>query len=456
MKHLGQPQAKDQSRRNDNVMLVIIVVAGICGSLFAGISVYARNKNFLLARAETLAASLPQNEIENLTASKDDIKTNSYNDLKTKLTKVRDVNKDIRFSYLTTSKDGQVVFFVDSESPDSKDYSPPGQTYDEASDRFKQSFNTGEALVEGPYRDRWGNWLSALAPIKDPVSGKVIAVAGIDSSAASNFWQIVLYSLFPLLLASVPFIVLIRERKVKRAAAEIALLKTRFVSVASHELRSPLNGILWAIQTMLKKPANAAQEEMLTDMYISAELSLATVNEILDMSIFERGKGKNIHHDPVDLVSLVSEVLKALKLAAKEKNIKIQVSKDWPPVARVVGDSGALKRAFMNIVSNSIKYSPETSQITIDYRTEKGQHVVSIKDSGIGIPKDELGRVMEGYYRARNTAKVDSHGTGLGLWVSRLIVQEHKGKIWIESAENVGTTVHIALPILAIDPTNKL
>lgn len=455
MKRLRELTSKDQPKRTDNILLVIIIVAGMSGSIFAGVSVYSRNKNFLLARAETLAAALPRDEISKLKGEASDLDNPSYIDLKAKLTRVREVNKDVRFSYLATKKEGQIRFFVDSEAADSKDYSPPGQTYDEASESFKQSFVTGEALVEGPYRDRWGNWLSALAPIRDPQSGEVIAVAGIDSSASSNFIQIALYSLFPLILAAVPFVILLRERKVKRAEAEIALLKTRFVSVASHELRSPLNGILWAIQSMLKKPASAAQEEMLTDMYISAELSLATVNEILDLSIFERGKGKNIHHDPVDLIALMSEVQKALKLAAKEKDLVLRMTKAWPEHARVVGDSGALKRAFMNIVSNAIKYSPETSQITIDYRQEKGQHVVSIKDSGIGIPKDELGRVMEGYYRARNTGKVDSSGTGLGLWVSKLILQEHKGKIWIESAENVGTTVHISLPILAVDPTIK-
>ncbi len=451
MKHLLRSgTSAEPPKRNDSILLIIIVIAGLGGAIFAGTSVYSRNRNFLLARANTLAASLPEKDIAGLSGSKEDLGSDKYEQLKSKLTKVQQVNDDVRFAYLTTLKNGQVTFLVDSEPKDSSDYSPPGQTYEEASEKFKNSFKSGGSFVEGPYQDRWGNWLSALAPIKDARTGKVIAVAGIDSSSTSNFIQVGLYSLLPLVLASVPLVILLRARKIKQAEAEIALLKTRFVSVASHELRSPLNGLLWAIQSMLKKPANKEQEETLTDMYVSAELSLATVNEILDMSIFERGKGKNMHHDPVDLVSLINEVKKSLKLAAKEKKISINSTRNWPETARVVGDSGSLKRAVMNIVSNAIKYSSEGSQITIDYRHEKGQHVLSIKDSGIGIPKDEIGRVMEGYYRARNTAKVDANGTGLGLWVTRLIIQEHKGKIWIESAENVGTTVHISLPELAL------
>ncbi len=451
MKLFKRQTSSNQTKRTDNILLILIVVAGICGSIFAGFSVYSRNKEFLLGRAETLAAALPTNEVKQLSGTEADLDTSNYQDLKHKLGSVARANKDVRFAYLTGINAGQVYFLVDSEDSSSKDYSPPGETYPEATEAFKNSFRTDGAFVEGPTKDRWGNWFSAIAPVIDPKTGEVLAVAGIDSAASSNFVQIALYSLFPLVLAAIPFIVLLRERKVKKAEEEVAMLKTRFVSVASHELRSPLNGLLWAIQSMLKKPSGKEQEELLTDMYVSAEMSLATVNEILDLSIFDRGKGKNMHRDPVDLVALMSEVQKALKLAAKEKNVVIKLSKSWPAVARVVGDAGALKRAFMNIVSNAIKYSPDTAQITIEYLHEKGQHVISVKDSGIGIPKDEIGRVMEGYYRARNTTKIESHGTGLGLWVTKLIIQEHKGKIWIESAENVGTTVHVALPELSVD-----
>lgn len=454
MKRLERPRnTTDTPRRTDSMLLALIIVAGISGSIFAGVSVFTRNREFLKGRAQTLAAALPAQDLSALKHNESDLQNPAYKDLKSRLTKVRNVNKDVRFAYLAGINKDTVYFIVDSEDPSSKDYSPPGQEYPEASNLFKSSFAADSAMSEGPYRDRWGNWFSAFAPIVNPADGKVVAVAGVDSSALSNLVQIGLYALFPLLIASVPIALLMRERKEKRAQEEVALLKSSFVSVASHELRSPLNGLMWGIQSMLKKPADAAQEEMLTDMYISAELSLATVNEILDLSIFERGKGENMHKDPVDLLALMSEVIKVLKLAAKEKDVVVRMSKNWPDQARVIGDAGALKRAFMNILSNAIKYSSETSQITIDYRHEKGQHVVSIKDSGIGIPKDEIGRVMEGYYRARNTVKVESHGTGLGLKVSKLIVQEHKGKIWIESAENVGTTVHISLPELAVKLT---
>ena len=435
-------------RYNDNVLIWSLVLVAVLGIIVTVVNVRSQSRTSLLRRAETIAHALPEKDIASLTGSMQDISLPEYKRLKQKLTDIQQANSDVRFAYLAGIKSGQVFFFADSEPVESTDYSPPGQSYPEASQAFKDAFENAQAFAEGPYNDRWGLWLSALAPVTND-NGQVIAMIGIDSPASDYFWQLFLYCLIPLLLTAIPITLLLRQRKLREKEAELSILKTKFVSIASHELRSPLNGILWAIQTLLKKPANTKQEELLTDMYVSAELSLATINEILDLSIFERGKSENMHRDPIDLVSLMSEVQKTVKLAAKEKNVIVKTSSNWPKEVFAIGDPGALKRAFMNIVSNAIKYSPETSQVTIDYRHEKGQHVISIKDAGIGIPKDELSKVMGGYYRAKNTNKVDAHGTGLGLWVTKLIIEQHKGKIWIESEENVGTTVFLSLPELA-------
>ena len=100
----------------------------------------------------------------------------------------------------------------------------------------------------------------------------------------------------------------------------------------------------------------------------------------------------------------------------------------------------------MNIVSNAIKYSPEKTNIKITYRVSDGEHVIGVSDQGIGIPAGEQDKVLEGYYRASNAATVQADGTGLGLWVSKRIVEENGGRLWLNSKVGHGTTVYIALP----------
>jgi signal transduction histidine kinase len=207
--------------------------------------------------------------------------------------------------------------------------------------------------------------------------------------------------------------------------------------------------MLWAIQTLIKNPdgnLNEQQKTMLQDMYKSAESSTATINEILDLSVFERGLDTAANFSDIDVLSAIHEVQKTLNLGAQEKNIKIVLDNSMPIAATTKGDINALRRAFMNIVSNSIKYAFEGTEINIGYRAQGSNHVFVIHDQGIGIPSDEQAKVIEGYYRAKNATKVQAHGTGLGLWITRLIIEQHGGKLWLESQENKGTTMFVSLP----------
>jgi len=209
--------------------------------------------------------------------------------------------------------------------------------------------------------------------------------------------------------------------------------------------------MLWAIQTMLKDNKNltSEQKELLNDMYHSTEASLVTVNEILDLSVFERGQAGKMQHETLDLVSVVDEVRATLKLGAQEKKIKLSKVGDWPDHTYVSGDVAALKRALMNIISNAIKYSRAETTIELSYHREGDKQVVAVRDWGIGIPKSEQAKVLEGYYRARNAVKIQAHGTGLGLWITKLIIEQHGGTLWLESHENKGTTIFVSLPLHA-------
>ncbi|MCX6727303.1 MAG: HAMP domain-containing sensor histidine kinase [Candidatus Saccharibacteria bacterium] len=442
------------TQRSDILLIILIVASGLIGSLLTATTVNRRNQNFLLARVDTIATALPAEDVAKLQGNESDLTEENYNKIKAKLALIRKNNSDIRFVYLTSIKDSQVYFLVDSEDSASKDYSPPGETYPEASPEFVNSFKDGDHFVEGPYRDRWGNWMSAIAPIRDPNTGQIIAMAGVDSSALNNFLQVALYATIPLLLSAIPLVILIRQIRIKKAEEEIQMLKRRFISIASHELRSPLTGMIWGTQSLLGRTTelNPASKELLSDMSVSARSVMSTINEILDLSIFEEGNPDKLQHNQVDLVSIITEVQKEFKLASKVKDIVIKRDNSWPEHAYVIGDSGAIRRGMMNIVSNAIKYSPETTQVTLGYQKNGDMHTMSVHDTGIGIPSSEIEKVTEGYYRASNATNILAHGTGIGLWVTKLMLEQHKGRLVIESQENIGTTVYLSIPI-ASKPT---
>lgn len=435
-------------RRLTSVVLILIIVTGVMSSLFAAISVDLKGRDYLRGRAQTIANALPTESVAFLEGISDDTKKFEYKELKGRLERVKANNQDLPYVYLMALKD-KPVFLVDATSSNSEDFLPPGTEYEQPSNALLGGFSSSEAFIEGPTQNRWGIWISTFAPVIDPATSETIALVGIYTPAVNYYFEVLVYALVPLCLAAIPLAGLLRDRKLQVKEWEITQLKNQFVSIASHELRSPLSGMLWAIQSLLKNRDNNLtdqQKALLADMFKSAESSTATINEILDLSVFERGQSTQASFSTVDIVMALREVEKTLALGAQEKRLAIVLDNSIPLSAITSGDISALRRAFMNLVSNSIKYGFPGTDVTIGYRGEKDQHIFSIHDHGIGIPREEQEKVIGGYYRAKNATKVQAHGTGLGLWITRLIIEEHGGRLWLESEENKGTTMFVALP----------
>lgn len=432
-----------------NILLVLVAVVGLVGAVFAGYSVSNRSKQSLLSRAKTLANSLSVDDIKDLTGTEDDLNNKTYLDLKSKLQAIHADNNDTRFIYITGKNEENIFFYVDSENPKSDDYSPPGQVYNEASDQFIAMFTKGEALAEGPTKDQWGTWISALAPIKDR-GGDVVAVVGIDSPATNYYLQAGIYSALPILLALVLAAVLLRFRRVEGVSSDASRLKSHFGAIASDELRSPMMGVLWALDNLQNssssKNLTTNQNNLLAEIKTSTEFALSTTKEILDVSFFERGHTITIQRIPLDVVNLLKNIERALSLVAKERGLSIKLDGDWPKKIMLIGDKPLLQQTFVNIINNSIRYTVDSSDVLIGYQYKDNSHIIYIKDSGIGIPEVEQGEVLEGGYRGTNAKAIQPTGSGFGLWFAYSIIQQHGGKLWIESGENTGTTVYISLP----------
>jgi hypothetical protein len=167
-------------------------------------------RSLLRARTQKIANSLDVSQVKALTGHPVDESTPGFKALVARLIEFRTAHHEVRFNYLMGHSGRTVIFLLDSTDPASTDYSPPGQVYEEATPELVRSFTTGKPFVEGPATDRWGTWVSGLAPIKDPSNGQVIAVMGMDVDATR--WQVTLgasrllaYLIIGLLLGVVVF-----------------------------------------------------------------------------------------------------------------------------------------------------------------------------------------------------------------------------------------------------------
>src|SRR5262249_57660161 len=220
---------------------------------------------------------------------------------------------------------------------------------------------------------------------------------------------------------------------------EIAQMKSDFVSFATHQLRTPLSGIKWMLElAMLEAAVPETAASFMKDALGASQRLIQLVNDLLDVSRLESGRMKATPQ-LVDLVALTRTVRDDLKLQLEEKEHRLTlVSSDDP--LDVFADPQLLRQVVLNLISNAIKYSP--SRGTIDVRLTREGSLVrwQIKDTGIGIPKESQRHLFEKFYRADNVAALETDGTGLGLYLVRLIVEQLGGHVGCESEEGQGAT----------------
>lgn len=425
-----------------NIVVLLVVIGGLISSatLFVAYERAYRigQKELVTAIASALTISTSQS-----------YRIGTTDIIDAQLQDIHQGNPNITAIYVVTGVTGQTTLTSEPGvySPDSNSFFP-----DQARSKeyITQATNNPSTLLNGPVKVASSYGVAVYAPITNPDTKKVIGFLGVHINSQSHYFILALITLTPLLVMAATLLAIARQLKIQNKEQAILALKNQFVSIASHELRSPLTGILWAVQSLSRNASSKLTLEqlgLLTDVYRSTESSLATVNEILDMSIFERGKDGNLPADEFDLWMVIKQVEATLRLGAQEKKIRVEPTGNWPKHVPVIGDAGALKRAIMNIVSNAIKYSPEGSTIHLSYiHSTDGQHIIGVQDTGIGIPAEEQQQVLEGYYRATNARHVQANGTGLGLWVTRKIIEEHGGKLWLESELGKGTTIFLSLP----------
>jgi len=236
--------------------------------------------------------------------------------------------------------------------------------------------------------------------------------------------------------------------KITKEVREVEEKRVGFVSIISHQLKTPLSiikGYLEGLITGDQGQLNPGQREYLTEALEINKETIALVNDYLKYCQMDTG---NIEVNPqwVSLEDVAEEVIKKMTPLAKSSNCQINYEKPREKLPKVYVDLIKVKQVVQNILTNAIKYIRRAGKIIIRIKKNKGNIVFSCQDNGVGIPESEQKEIFTRFFRGKNVIKMDSHGAGLGLYLARVVIESSGGKIWFKSKENRGTNFYFSLP----------
>jgi signal transduction histidine kinase len=233
------------------------------------------------------------------------------------------------------------------------------------------------------------------------------------------------------------------------AIQEANRLKSEFVSMVSHELRTPLTSIQGYAELMLEdEQITEEQRESLTLVKKNADRLLGLINDLLDLSRIEAGR-LDLHRTSLDLACLIPEVARSLRplIEAKRQQLKLDLGYALPAVW---ADANRVTQILTNLISNAHKYTLVDGSITVAARPDDGFVRVDVSDTGIGLSPEDQAQLFTKYFRAHDRLSQATSGTGLGLVITRLLVELHGGRITVSSAPGQGSTFSFSLPAVSV------
>lgn len=229
----------------------------------------------------------------------------------------------------------------------------------------------------------------------------------------------------------------------------LEIMKSGFIATASHQMRTPLSGIRWALDMLLKGdegPLTPPQTSLLRRTFDAASNLLAMLNDLLHMSELEEGK-LPYHLKVLNVLPVVRNVCEEMESQAEKRNVKLEIEDTPTSLPPVEIDTKIFSMALQNLIDNAIRYSLPGKHVTIRADAGPKNVVLSIKDEGIGVSEEDKKFLFSKFFRGRNAIHLQTEGSGLGLYIAKHVVERHNGKISFESQENKGSVVTIYLPI---------
>ncbi|MCX6712317.1 MAG: ATP-binding protein [Candidatus Vogelbacteria bacterium] len=230
--------------------------------------------------------------------------------------------------------------------------------------------------------------------------------------------------------------------------------KSKFVSVTTHQLRTPLAAVKWTLDMAAKGQIGAVTDEQvkyLTQGLISTNRVISIVNDLLKIDAIDTERSEYTFH-PTDLIKLISNLIFEFTNQAAIKKISFVFLKPQNTVPPVEMDGDKIRMVLENLIDNAVKYTPEGGNVTIkisddSINSAEGAIEITVIDSGIGIPASETDKVFQKFFRASNAIKKEPDGSGLGLFIARDIIEKHGGAIWFANHQGEGTAFSFTLPL---------
>lgn len=241
----------------------------------------------------------------------------------------------------------------------------------------------------------------------------------------------------------------IQLSEVNKRLKEIDSNRTEFVSIVAHQLRTPLAGIKWTLDMLINGDIGEMtleQKAQLMKILDTNERIIRFVTDLLSISRIESGR-LEYKFSQVNLNQIAESVLLDIYPLSNKKQITVNFRAKGITLPLVAADTDKIMAVFQNVLENAVKYCPVGGHVTLDIRNKGTEIQVSVSDDGPGIPKDEQKNIFKRFYRAPSAVKMQSEGSGLGLYLAKAIVEGHGGKIWFESEANRGSTFYFTIPI---------
>jgi len=248
------------------------------------------------------------------------------------------------------------------------------------------------------------------------------------------------------------------EKKVEERTAELQKAyddlkeldkkKTDFISVATHQIRTPVSAMKWILNMLQKEDSSnirPEQRDLLKKADKANERLSFIINDILDTDMLTSGRAI-YNFQLIDMVTTANNAIENLSTLAQSKNIKLTLKELEENCCEVVADTDRLQAVIENLLDNAIRYSSKNSEVIVSMEMEPEHLIIKVSDQGIGIPEDQKSDIFQRFFRAKNGIRAHANGTGLGLFIAKTIVEGHNGTITFESFENKGATFIIKIP----------
>src|SRR6056297_803146 len=244
----------------------------------------------------------------------------------------------------------------------------------------------------------------------------------------------------------------INLREYKEKKVFIDKIKSDFVAIAAHQLRTPLSKIKWALYALKESKLNKEQSEYVEDSIETSEHMIVLINNLLSVNRIERGKF-NYDFQHADIKKVIRSAIKDFRPQCKEAGLKL--SKNiYKEELKIRHDPEKIKMVMDNLLSNAVKYTPEGGRVNVSAKLKSDILEVMVRDNGMGIPKPEQAKVFRRFFRGEKM-KVDAEGNGLGLFIAKNIIEKHGGEIGFQSQHGKGSTFYFTIPIKGREDPQK-